>query len=274
MTKPDWKNTEDYTFTKELTPEGWAWEFLRRSPDYQKAYDEYLNEAKKLEDQFGPDWRTDPKAHVYDPPLGKNDWVDGFLLYGDPDLWQRRHLKWQSHLKWIYQFKAKPFGLDDMYDPQKSLDQGVKFIPWALYPRIIETQDQANDLMKEFDVWSTENDEPDSSIIAVTQDIALVAFDLNLSIGRQIKDLSKNLTKIRAERGLKKPKAPSENPVWTLYLRVLDARQDGVSHKVIGETLWPEKMKQGGCNEASKENHKQAQNWLRCRQYLRLLLMD
>jgi hypothetical protein len=34
----DWKNEEDYDYTEKHTPELWAWEFLRRNPDYRKDW--------------------------------------------------------------------------------------------------------------------------------------------------------------------------------------------------------------------------------------------
>lgn len=34
-TTPDWRNAEHYAYTAGLTPEGWAWEFLRRNSAYR-----------------------------------------------------------------------------------------------------------------------------------------------------------------------------------------------------------------------------------------------
>ena len=31
---PDWRNSKDYEYTKDLTPSEWAWEFLRRNPEF------------------------------------------------------------------------------------------------------------------------------------------------------------------------------------------------------------------------------------------------
>ena len=33
--RPDWRDAESYAYTRDLTPEGWAWEFLRRNPEYR-----------------------------------------------------------------------------------------------------------------------------------------------------------------------------------------------------------------------------------------------
>lgn len=38
MSKPDWTNAEDYAWTDILTRREWAWEFLRRNPDFQAAW--------------------------------------------------------------------------------------------------------------------------------------------------------------------------------------------------------------------------------------------
>lgn len=35
---PDWRKPEDYVFTKTLEPYRWAWEFLRRNPEYRKDW--------------------------------------------------------------------------------------------------------------------------------------------------------------------------------------------------------------------------------------------
>ncbi len=39
---PKWKNPSQYPDPANTTPEHWAWEFLRRNPDYQADYEIYL----------------------------------------------------------------------------------------------------------------------------------------------------------------------------------------------------------------------------------------
>ena len=41
--KLDWRINENYEFTEHLSNEGWAWEFLRRNPEYKDAWDSYVN---------------------------------------------------------------------------------------------------------------------------------------------------------------------------------------------------------------------------------------
>jgi len=40
--KTDWRKTEEYAFTDYLSNQGWAWEFLRRNPEYKEAWDYYV----------------------------------------------------------------------------------------------------------------------------------------------------------------------------------------------------------------------------------------
>ena len=45
MMMPDWSNPKDYDYTKSLDGAGWAWEFLRRNPDYAQDYNALKNSA-------------------------------------------------------------------------------------------------------------------------------------------------------------------------------------------------------------------------------------
>jgi hypothetical protein len=38
----DWRKSEDYAYTESLLIHGWAWEFLRRNPDYIRAWQAYI----------------------------------------------------------------------------------------------------------------------------------------------------------------------------------------------------------------------------------------
>lgn len=35
---PDWRDASSYAYTQALSPEGWAWEFLRRNSEYRAAW--------------------------------------------------------------------------------------------------------------------------------------------------------------------------------------------------------------------------------------------
>lgn len=48
----DWSNADDYAFTKDLKPWQWAWQFLRRNPDYQADFQAVLEIFHRREDGY------------------------------------------------------------------------------------------------------------------------------------------------------------------------------------------------------------------------------
>lgn len=67
----DWSRPQDYRFTRDLDGARWAWEFLRRNPDYQSEWRGFDAVWQALEADYGrpPNrdfaaWRLDPRAWV------------------------------------------------------------------------------------------------------------------------------------------------------------------------------------------------------------------
>jgi hypothetical protein len=67
---PDWRNPADYAFTEQLQPAQWAWEFLRRNPDYRRDFNWFSRTWAALEADYGrpPErdfarWKRDPRAY-------------------------------------------------------------------------------------------------------------------------------------------------------------------------------------------------------------------
>jgi hypothetical protein len=46
---PNWRNPHDYDFTQTLTAAQWAWEFLRRNPEYQREWRAFIAAWRALE---------------------------------------------------------------------------------------------------------------------------------------------------------------------------------------------------------------------------------
>jgi hypothetical protein len=44
----NWRNASDYAFTKDLNLAGWAWEFLRRNPEYRSDYAALLKSRSEI----------------------------------------------------------------------------------------------------------------------------------------------------------------------------------------------------------------------------------
>jgi len=75
--KRNWRDPKDYGFTKKLTSEGWAWEFLRRNPEYRKDWEREL----KIYVQKQRENPTE-KLSVDDPWFGITPVEDSSLRWG------------------------------------------------------------------------------------------------------------------------------------------------------------------------------------------------
>jgi len=301
MAKPDWRKEEDYAYTEDLTGEGWAWEFLRRSPTYRKAYQEFQKAQSRLIEEYGDEWRRDPRARVEDPPRREGENLRS---------WYRRVDFLEGKVArrfWPDQQAAEPFGLRGMYDPDIGMEQDVKFLNGQLFPQYLFLEDDVDTVMDEYEPPRGEDSwRPPGDMRLVRWDRALVAFDLELSIEGQLQDLGKRLNTIRLERGFKKPRAPSKlTKSRTRHLRALDALEDGAKHSDVGKALFPSNTKEGNGDvvlgesspintapengddvdqkvfeddpdpiERSRELRREAKKWLAPERYLRFLLMD
>jgi len=65
----DWRQDSDYAFCEHLDLAGWAWQFLRRNPLYQRDYAEFIDIWRQLEAAYGAPpqrdyykWKQDPRA--------------------------------------------------------------------------------------------------------------------------------------------------------------------------------------------------------------------
>lgn len=55
----DWRSEAAYDYIEKLTPGNLAWEFLRRNPEYRKAYQELVAAGRLSEDmarEFAEQW--------------------------------------------------------------------------------------------------------------------------------------------------------------------------------------------------------------------------
>jgi len=81
-----------YFCCSSLTSDQWAWEFLRRNPDYRADYRQFISLWQSLEAEYGVPphrdftrWKRDPRA--YGPPSGEGalDNPSGELCLGEGD---------------------------------------------------------------------------------------------------------------------------------------------------------------------------------------------
>ncbi len=76
LDRPDWRDPDAYRFTQDLNGAQWAWEFMRRNPEYQKDWGWFITTWQALENDYGapPDrdfsrWKRDPRAWRDDKEL-------------------------------------------------------------------------------------------------------------------------------------------------------------------------------------------------------------
>ena len=67
----NWQQQETYHDTHTLSPQHWAWEFLRRNPEYQRDWERFNQRWQALEQDYGKAphrdfsrWKKDPRAVV------------------------------------------------------------------------------------------------------------------------------------------------------------------------------------------------------------------
>lgn len=93
----DWRNPEDYAHTRTLSLHDWAWEFLRRNPEYRSDWlelsqeqprlsaEDFLEAAKRIGAKYGLGMAIDPSLR---PPESHHFWMIGTslrVLWGMPD---------------------------------------------------------------------------------------------------------------------------------------------------------------------------------------------
>lgn len=133
----DWRTGEGYPEYNSAQTDRWAWEFLRRNPDYRADWQRFLALADELRgsyskpyDNLPDDWESDPgrpywiiskaddegdmRARVYDPPAMKGESESTYsnrIHASGRSGWKSRPLDRALGLRW---------GLDGIADPALS----------------------------------------------------------------------------------------------------------------------------------------------------------
>ena len=206
---PDWKNPADYGFTEELASEEWAWQFLRRNPDYQTDWQWFHATWSALEADYGRPpqrdfhrWQMDPRA--YRQAVSEQGEAESLLI----ECWMGQ--KWG-----FYKFPIDPA----VERPQLGTELLWRNVP--LTPQLVE--------------------EPDADWLG--SDLAKVAygFDLSQPLAPQFEQAQRFLRLLQRQRCnqgsviLETPRQRQHE--WRRYLRYLDAEAAKVSAEQIIEVL-------------------------------------
>lgn len=238
FTPPDWKDESHYQITaQKYNLAQWAWEFLRRNPEYQEDYERFdklpsynRNGSKTVKwYAYKAMWWHDPSLRYCKHPILEDEdtIAEYFHRTGDDSPF---YYSLEDHLieKWCIQSQ-------EIYDP--SYDDGeTGFLTFQKYPKLLTISDPKDEYKTPI-----ENDNE----FTVT-----LRFDLRYPIDRQLEDAKEELHLTRdalIENGsfddlnsaqtIKKCKHHIKN--FPIYLRAYDGKHAGASLSEIGKIIYP-----------------------------------
>jgi hypothetical protein len=185
-----------YAHCATLTRDQWAWEFLRRNPDYRRDYRAFIDLWRALEADYGAPpnrdfskWKQDPRAYGPLPGDAELTAPGGELCTVDDD---RVLLECWMGAKWGFH----KFPLD----PDRATPPGPDELSWRLPPQ------------------------PDAPVEAPWR--LDLTFDLSLPLPPQLEAAKFRLVSRAAElrrQGRAAPKTvANQNARWFMMLRLLD----------------------------------------------------
>ena len=220
---PDWKDEVDYAFTKDLTPEGWAWEFLRRNETYKSDFETVSKILSDATDIYGSNrakWPREKPAFKFTPPREEGETVKA---------WRARCAMGQGEPPRIVpvdQWYGRKWGLRDrIVDPCSAPEAGVKFAPPPEYARLTEKVDDLEGYVEEVET------DDGGGLPVFTERIGVVIFDLRYPLPKQVR-LARGRLKRRQRELVAAGKVHVEatkthQSKWTQYLRTLDGKSAG-----------------------------------------------
>lgn len=194
---PDWRNAAEYRFPGDFPNHRWAWEFLRRNPDYRK------------------DWATVLQRYRARGPAEYGTEEENVALHGqEPDRW---HPDPDHQDFFLPEPEREKWGLSDIFNPETANPAFLRFdlkfglIYWTREgPEVLEPQGP-------FDRWAY--------------------VDLRLPLGVQLTAARRGLEDAQRRLGIKPHRITHHRDLWPDYVRLLDADLDGRTPKQIADAL-------------------------------------
>jgi hypothetical protein len=210
----DWRCDANYDFCAQLDRAGWAWQFLRRNPEYRADYAWFIAVWRQLEAAYGapPErdffkWKQDPRAWRAESELA------GCGTEVCPGENEQVLIECWLGAKWGF----RKFPLDPAINLPDEL-------VWREFPIGVEVIDGDARFGQ-----------------AVSPAMLALRFDLSLPLPAQLDAAKRALIaarQLRAKTGDLPPRSVREGaPSWRLWLRLLDALEAGVTQSSIGEIL-------------------------------------
>lgn len=199
---PDWRKPDDYHFPRNFPAYRWAWEFLRRNPDYRKDWSNVLSRfrSKTGEFQEHKDWKERLRRGEYLV-------LDGEIGTDDPD----------DPLFYLPVVEANNWGLRVLVNPSTDHPADLGFHPGGTMRVMREGE----------------------SLKSRGPAYPIVVFDLQYQLEPQFEALLPRLERVRESLDikLKQPKPKHHRALWPRYLRLLDADLDKPTLRQINDVL-------------------------------------
>lgn len=230
---PDWRDENAYPKPKDLSYRYWAWEFLRRNPEYQKACDLIPLNLFERGKEFFFIWSNWSKEQLTEMLYNKNKncKLPYYLI---------QYFKITSG-----EFEAKHPNEINSIAPQWCIDFGVKMPDhYSQNHPLILFSSENEEPIEEKNLSSTNlpNSHTPSvkTVFNLKKNQAIVTVDLSAPINPQILSIRKNLHHLlkvgNQEKNLAKNRKIEEYPK---YIRILDAHTAGASPKEIATVFFP-----------------------------------
>lgn len=245
FTRPDWKDPKAYSQLEQASLRRIAWEFLRRSPDYQKSWLEYASHVRRIA-------ATDPEVMRYAElmltPNRTQKMCDGV---GSREELNALNSRLDHELGFFAEVPGKPHHfrpLDLQYGDRWGLE-GMPHPGQQYFLLDVRFQRSGNIVrqptshsLKELEDEHKNNGEPgffqlDSKWLVLQIDLTLPLEVIRDSIMGHIK----HQREYRAKKGSIDPvkNRALPNRRYIEYLRILDGAAAGIAATAIGEVLAP-----------------------------------
>lgn len=215
----DWREADHYKYLDDFdSKEQWAWEFLRRNPEYQRDYDI----AKDKNILYG---KNKKKNAIFSPRRHEDE---------SPKMWRKKVI-YAGNIPMEYspmRYYGKKWGINgNIQNPEH--DDTPKFYSEA-YPKIINRYSEVERYL-EPDSLDPDFGQPQNGVV-------LIAFDVNGNRDSQIQSvrelLSNSEAALIAEGESKSPKTNFSRKSLAKEIRHLDAKSKNAEAKDIYEFLY------------------------------------
>lgn len=253
---PNWRNPDEYPSPGSLSDVYWAWEFLRRNPDYREEWKGALRRWERSLSQEDRELRREQEQARREHPEKAEDrlWVlcEGpsglktYMVVLDPlsphfilmsSTIQARVRRW-GLAGYVNPDVDRPMCIFDGWTPSDHHE------PLRIRPKTVMGNDS-------FHLFNP----PKRVYFDLRFHEVAVPFNLRLPIDYQlkvVKAMLKGLQKSYKALGgkLQKPNRPRK--LWPLYLRLLDGSADGATYEEMAEVVFPEEHRSADCDAVKK----------------------